>query len=62
MIFISGLDFLKYLTERLTSQIGKKPTDKPKSYKYNEPTGYTNQWFGIIPFAIKTFLKNNKSR
>lgn len=61
MIFISGLDFLKYMTERLATYFNIKPIDQEDANEYSQ-LGYTNRWFGMIPFAIKTFFRNNKSR
>lgn len=61
---ISGFDLLKYLTERFTNYINISPEEKNKLDESEETgqTGYTNHWFGILPFAVKSFINKNKSR
>lgn len=59
------MDFLKYLTERFTRLISEKKSTNQKEDDPREKssqTGYSNRWFGIVPFAVKTFFKNNKSK
>jgi len=60
---ISGLDFLKYLTERFTTYISPSSTDeKENHHQAKKQIVYTNHWFGILPLAVRSFFRNNKSR
>lgn len=59
-ILISGLDYLKYVTEQVTTYV-----DLPKEKKKKKPDKkltpyYSNRWFGIVPFSLKTYFKKVK--
>jgi len=64
VILISGYDFLKQLTERVTSYINDPTKKQEKNIQDSEKSqsGYSSHWFGVLPFAIKTFINNKKSR
>ncbi|MGY0693007.1 YqzE family protein [Virgibacillus sp. FSP13] len=60
MITISGNDFVKYMTQKVVTFMDSSPEQrkarKGKQVK-QEPAIYSNRWFGILPFAVKMFMK-----
>ncbi|WP_461177624.1 YqzE family protein [Virgibacillus ainsalahensis] len=55
---ISGNDYIKFITQQLVTYIDLPPTErkKRKAEKNKYPT-YTNRWFGVLPFALRTIRK-----
>ncbi|GGK03219.1 hypothetical protein GCM10007063_26760 [Lentibacillus kapialis] len=52
-------DYVKYLTERITSYIDT-PTNEKREQKLknkSEEPVYSNKWLGILPFAFKIIKK-----
>ena len=59
-MFISGLDYLKYVTEQVTTYVDL-PKEMKKKKADKKPTPYySNHWFGILPFSLKSYFKKNK--
>lgn len=59
LIIISGLEYLKYVTEQVTMHFDL-PTEDKKKKKHLEKKPqpyYSNHWFGVIPFSIKSYFK-----
>jgi len=59
---ISGNDYIKYITQQVTTYIDL-PSDKRKErkaeQKHQRPS-YSNRWLGVVPFMLRSFLKNAK--
>lgn len=54
---MSGQDYLKFLTEELTHFMNE-PSRMKKKRKLKK-TLSSDHWFGILPLAIRTFLRKN---
>ncbi|APC48312.1 YqzE family protein [Virgibacillus halodenitrificans] len=55
---MSGNDYLKFMTEQIVSYIDLPPEERKK--KHNEKKSnkiVANRWFGILPFAYRTWRK-----
>ncbi|MFC4558796.1 YqzE family protein [Virgibacillus kekensis] len=56
---MSGNDYIKYLTEQITTYIDTPAEEKKlkkSAHKHSMP-GYTNRWLGVLPLALKMFIK-----
>lgn len=59
---MSGLEYLKYVTEQVTIHLDL-PTEDKRKKKQSEKKAYpsmSNHWFGMIPFSIKSIFKKGK--
>ncbi|MYL58261.1 YqzE family protein [Virgibacillus halodenitrificans] len=55
---MSRNDYLKFMTEQIVSYIDLPPEERKK--KHNEKKSnkiVANRWFGILPFAYRTWRK-----
>ncbi len=60
---MKGLEYLKYLTEHVTSSYLIPHKTDEDSVRDNQPTiHHYNKFFGMVPFAIKILLQKKKSR
>ncbi|MDY0408427.1 YqzE family protein [Virgibacillus soli] len=56
---MSGNDYVKFITEEFVSYFNK-PREKRKKVK-SVSMAYTNRWFGVLPLAIKTYVKKTNN-
>ncbi|HLS08048.1 YqzE family protein [Lentibacillus sp.] len=52
-------DYVKYLTQQITSYIDTPAEDKKEQKVKNKekPSVYSNRWLGVLPFAFKVARK-----
>lgn len=56
---MSGNDYLKFMTEQVVSYIDL-PAEERKKRKKKEKSSkpaYSSRWLGVLPFALKVFLR-----
>ncbi|MEC5422267.1 YqzE family protein [Virgibacillus sp. C22-A2] len=59
MKIISGSDYLKYMTQQVVAYLelpSSERKERRKVQKLKRPL-YTSRWLGIIPFALKVFMR-----
>nr|WP_068671897.1 YqzE family protein [Oceanobacillus sp. Castelsardo] len=56
---MKGNDYLKFVTEQVVSYLDlpAEERQKRKSERKNMGSGFSNHWFGVLPFAIKSLRK-----
>ncbi|MFD1360687.1 YqzE family protein [Lentibacillus salinarum] len=56
---ISFNDYVKYLTQQITSYLDTPAGEKREQRVKNKvkPPVYSNRWFGVLPFAFKVARK-----
>ncbi|MEN1970573.1 YqzE family protein [Lentibacillus sp. N15] len=56
---MSGNDYIKYVTEKVVAYMNApsehRHTQKEKNNK--EENVYSNRWFGVLPFMVKSMIK-----
>ncbi len=56
---MSGHDYLKFLTEELTTLMNEPPNIKKERKLKRKQSLSSDHWFGILPLAIRTYLRKN---
>lgn len=56
---MSGNEYVKFMTEQVTTYIDTPAEEKKlrKSQNKTEPPVCSSRWLGVLPFAFKLFLK-----
>lgn len=55
---ISGNDYIKFITQQVVSYMDSPKEERMKRKKtYRHETGVSNRWFGMLPLAIRMFMK-----
>lgn len=59
--------YIKHVTERVTSYMNLSPEEKQqrklkqanerKERRHGQRSQYSHEWFGIVPFVVKTLFK-----
>lgn len=59
MNLLKGNDYLKFVTEQVVSYLDlpAEERQKRKSNRKNISSGFSNHWFGVLPFALKSLRK-----
>lgn len=63
---MSGNDYIKYFTEQMVAYMNHPEAyrqarkDEKLQRQEQKKTIYTNRWFGIVPFAVKLFVKDKQ--
>jgi len=60
---MSGYDYIQFLTEQFTTRLNaSQQSPEPQHDNQIKQSTISNPWFGVLPFALKTMLKNKNSR
>lgn len=59
---MSGEDYIKYLTKEFVAYVDLPAEEKKKRKisKTKTQPFYSNRWFGLLPYAFKSFLQRVK--
>lgn len=67
---MSGNDYIKYFTEQMVMYMNHpesyrqarkaRKTEKQEQRQEQKTNIYTNRWLGVVPFAVKLFLKEKQ--
>ncbi|WP_066193002.1 MULTISPECIES: YqzE family protein [Gracilibacillus] len=57
-------EYIKYMTQRVVKYMDtpKEERKQRKQERKQSEIAYTNKWFGVLPFAIKLFMKERKDK
>lgn len=56
---MSGNDYLKFMTEQVVAYLDLPQEERKKRKKQEKVPRpvYSSRWLGVLPFAVKTFLR-----
>lgn len=60
---MSGNDYIKFMTEQVVTYIDLPSNERKKrrEQQKEERQTYTNRWLGVLPFAVKIFIRKLKA-
>lgn len=62
---VSTNDYVKYVTQQIVKYMDTPKAERLQHKQKNKQTEslpYSNRWLGILPFAIKLFMKKKRKK